>query len=97
MNKDNVVGKIEFSDKITDVREPDKTYLTDGKLPKMVEQPQWFTTDKPLPDGYYGWRLDKGVDPLLFTVVDGVLCLDGYDVMWHIYYKGQFCKIEFPD
>ncbi len=56
----------------------------------------WFTTDKPLPDGDYGWRESANSKNRQLRKVE-------FGIYWQIgrpFYErdfsGEWCKIEFP-
>lgn len=69
---------------------------------KMVNEAlsKWFTTDKPLPDGDYGWRLKKDDKPDIYTFKNGKVFSyndSSCPLAFEPLQKGEFCKIEFPD
>ena len=92
-------------------------YLSNDKCNKCIEtfgeskdEPKWFTTDKPLPDGKYWWRSDPSSDEE-FAIIDVeddsfwyYLLTDVKQGKHHLYrikvdrdFSGEWLKIEFPE
>lgn len=64
----------------------------------FMKKPQWFSTSKPLPDGDYGWRRNKGDKPNIYKVAkDKVSCWDHYFDEPAKNWIGEWFKIEFPE
>lgn len=57
---------------------------------------KWFTTDKPLPDGWYWWRKSKTEYPYPVFVEEKILIMDDDEKKWEWFYSGEFYKIVVP-
>lgn len=67
-------------------------------IEEFKNEPKWFSTSKPLPDGDYGWRLNKDDDPRPRSVSANFIFEIG--VKRHISDKfsvGEWCELKFPD
>ena len=94
MSKENVVGKIELKD--CPFKWWNERVEPVNSTKNVVESKSWFTTDKPLPDGKYLWRLEKGFEPRIYKFISGKL-LDFFGKEVGVSVSiGEWFKIEFP-